>query len=349
MRYKEVIILRVTDFSRFFNFADFWAYRNMYRETTGRLGFWNQSSQFDKKFQYVHCHNIVEKWISNTRIFYTLQNDTLYYNNEPVGKYSANLVNSVSGFLNEYPDLRHKANCELFLLSLYSIIDSDYNIDKFESDKKDIAKILLNDSSDFTKEYVEFHDNSREMHVSLKCHDLETISEGKNPYNELKDGVDCSIHITLIKNQSSNFAVYFTKAETEQILFKIEPENIALALFDQNGRFIEVVPNKGEVKRFSTKGILKLEESQGRVNLRYTEDNYERCHEDIISWSYDADGYFFVTNDKYQPVHCFHPEFDHDIIKERLEWELEQDEYPIYVKSRNGILLIRTNKRLIKL
>lgn len=334
MRYNNVIIIRITDFRRFFTFSEFWAYRNMYTHTTAREGFWNTVDRIDNQF-LLACDNVVKYWICNKPCPYSLdEGKKLTCAGSIYGTYSEELVDSVNRFLDSYPELRMKNQCDLFLLSLYTLLDKYSNVNQFEADKKDIAKILLNENSDFTKEYIEFNDNAQEMRIALK-------------YSEDAGNTDCEAHITLIKNSSDNFAVCFMEDETENLLFRVESRQIALALFDKSGNFIDIVPANGKINRFSTVRSLNLDEEKGRVDLICKEENLEKRHQNILSWSYDSDGYFYVTKDKFHPIHCFHPEFDHDIINEHLEWELQVDEYPLYVKSKDGILYIRTNKRLI--
>ena len=334
MRYKDVIILRITDFRSFFNFADFWAYRNIFSKATGISGFWNQSHKKDKFI--MACHEIVEAWIMNFPTDYVIK-DVYKLNNSSncVGKFSKALVEQVNSFIDSHSELKDRDNCKLFLLSLYSLLDKADQLKRFLSDKDVIARILLNECSDFSKEYIEFNDNANITNVKLNA--------CANAYaNQLA-------HITIIRNRSKYFCVNFIDSLSSDLIFKLDPGKFTLAIFNYKGEFIREIPTYAEYYHFGNKVTLEVEANERELNLKYSQNGYTNIHRDIVSFSFDNDGYFIITKDKVYPVKSYHRRFDNYYIEE-LMCEFSGDEKPLYISHiGESHLQLITDKRIISM
>lgn len=334
MRYKDVIILRITDFRSFFNFADFWAYRNLFSKTTQLCGFWNESLKRDKFI--MACNEIVESWIKNIPGDYVIKDQCkLHKASNFVGKFLQPLVEQVDSFLNSHSELKDRDNCKLFLLSLYSLLKREEQLNRFLADKEVIVRILLNECSDFTKEYVEFNDNANIKKVELNiC--------AKAFVNQLS-------HITLIRNRSEHFGVNFIDSLSNDLLFKLDPGKIALAVFNYKGEFIRELPTYAEYYHYGNKITLEVEENNRQLNLKYTQNGYTKVHRDIVSFSFDKDGYFIITNDKASPIKPYHKRFDNYFIEDLIS-DISGDEKPLYISHiGSSHLQLMTNYRIISL
>lgn len=337
MRYKDVIILRITDFRSFFNFADFWAYRNIFSKTTGLRGFWNESLKRDRFI--MACHDIVEKWIKNSPFEYVIRDEyklcKTSKSTESIGKFLKPLVDQVNSFLDSHSELKDRDNCELFLLSLYSLLDRDEQLERFLSDQDVIARILLNERSDFTKEYVEFNDNANITNVKLNC--------CANTFeNHLA-------HITLIRNRSKYFSVNFIDSLSNDLIFEIDPGKKALAIFNSEGEFIRELPTFAEYYNDGDKITLEIEDTDRVLNLKCTKNRCTYIHRDIVSFSFNDNGYCYVVKDSYKPILFNHSYFDQDEIRFKLKSAFSENEYPLYVEIEEPNLKIRTNKREIEI
>lgn len=317
MRYKDVIILRITDFRSFYNFADFWAYRNLFSKTTELCGFWNESLKRDKFI--MACSEIVKSWINNSPVEYVIKDKCKLHNTSNfVGKFIQPLTEQIDSFLNSHSELKDRDNCKLFLLSLYSLLDRDEQLKRFLSDKDVIARILLNECSDFTKEYVEFNDNANITNVKLN-------SCASAFVNQLT-------HITLIRNRSEHFGVNLIDSLSNDLVLKLDPGKIALAIFNDKGEFIRELPIYAEYYHYCNKITLEIEESNRQLNLKYTQNGYTNIHKDIVSFSFDKEGYFIITKDKAVPIKSYHKRFDNYFI-ENLLYNLSEDEKPLYISN----------------
>ena len=250
--------------------------------------------------------------------------------NETCGYFNDMLVQQVNAVINTNQNIKDIVNGKLKILSLYSLLKSDKQVEQFNADIDEIIRTLTNQECDFTQDYLEFKDEAREMRVSINSYKGDTNN--------------VSTHIVTLRNLSQKFKVHFYDSESNETIFRIDEEGIALGLFTDDGYFMENYPDTAE----NSYGKLSLIRDDSKLCLIHEHNGVVSIKENIVSFSSDDNGYCYIVKDSYKPILFKHSYFDQDEIRYKLKSRLSKNEYPLHVEIKGRNLIIRTNRRVVK-